>query len=61
MGIEASYCLGKFRRLLDVHFCIEAVEEAMGKHGKPDIFNTDLGSQFTSQAFTVISSSRAES
>ena len=33
-------------------FCIEALEEAMAKHGKPDIFNTDQGSQFTSQAFT---------
>jgi putative transposase len=37
---------------MDVHFCIEAVEEAMEKYGKPDIFNTDQGSQFTSQAFT---------
>jgi putative transposase len=37
---------------MDVHFCIEAVEEAMEKFGKPDIFNTDQGSQFTSQAFT---------
>jgi putative transposase len=37
---------------MDVHFCIEAVEEAMERFGKPDIFNTDQGSQFTSQAFT---------
>lgn len=33
-------------------FCLEAVAEAMARHGKPDIFNTDQGSQFTSVAFT---------
>jgi putative transposase len=37
---------------MEVDFCIEAVEEAMAKHGKPAIFNTDQGSQFTSDAFT---------
>lgn len=37
---------------LDVAFCIEALEEALAKHGKPEIFNTDQGSQFTSLAFT---------
>ena len=37
---------------MEVDFCIEAVEEAMARHGKPDIFNTDHGSQFTSAAFT---------
>ena len=36
---------------LETAFCIEAVDEAMAKHGKPDIFNTDQGSQFTSLAF----------
>jgi putative transposase len=35
-----------------VDFCLEAVEEAIARHGKPDIFNTDQGSQFTSSAFT---------
>jgi putative transposase len=35
-----------------VDFCLEAVEEAMARHGKPGIFNTDQGSQFTSSAFT---------
>jgi putative transposase len=34
-----------------VDFCIEAVEEALAKHGKPEIFNTDQGSQFTSIDF----------
>jgi len=37
---------------MEVTFCLEAVEEALGKHGKPEIFNTDQGSQFTSAAFT---------
>jgi len=35
-----------------VDFCIEAVEEALALHGKPEIFNTDQGSQFTSIDFT---------
>jgi putative transposase len=33
-------------------FCIEAVEEAIARYGKPEIFNTDQGSQFTSEEFT---------
>ena len=37
---------------MEVDFCLEAVEEALAKHGKPDIFNTDQGSQFSSAAFT---------
>ena len=37
---------------MEVDFCLEAVEEAIGRHGKPGIFNTDQGSQFTSAAFT---------
>ena len=37
---------------MDTGFCIEAVEEALERHGPPEIFNTDQGSQFTSEAFT---------
>jgi len=37
---------------MDVSFCIEAFEEALSKNEKPEMFNTDQGSQFTSQAFT---------
>jgi putative transposase len=37
---------------MEASFCIEAVEEALTRHGCPTIFNTDHGSQFTSQAFT---------
>lgn len=38
---------------MDVHFCIEALNKAL-MNGKPEIFNTDQGSQFTSEAFTSI-------
>ena len=37
---------------MDVSFCLEAVEEALSMNEKPEIFNTDQGSQFTSEAFT---------
>ena len=37
---------------IETSFCIEALDEALSKHGKPEIFNTDQGSQFTSEAFT---------
>ena len=37
---------------MEVEFCLEAVEEALTKHGRPGIFNTDQGSQFTSADFT---------
>src|SRR6476469_8698253 len=37
---------------MDTSFCIEALEEAMRIYGRPEIFNTDQGSQFTSEAFT---------
>jgi putative transposase len=37
---------------MEADFCIEAVEEALARYGKPQIFNTDQGSQFTSAAFT---------
>lgn len=36
---------------MDVEFCVETLEEAL-KHGRPEIFNTDQGSQFTSHIFT---------
>ena len=37
---------------MDTAFCLEAVEEALVRYAKPDIFNTDQGSQFTSADFT---------
>jgi putative transposase len=36
---------------LTTDFCLEAVEEALAKYGRPEIFNTDQGSQFTSAEF----------
>jgi putative transposase len=39
---------------LDTAFCIEAVGEALAKYDKPEVFNTDQGSQFTSLAFTAL-------
>jgi putative transposase len=38
---------------MDTAFCLEALEEALAKYGQPEIFNTDQGSQFTSEAFTA--------
>ena len=37
---------------MEASFCVEALEEALAKYGKPEIFNTDQGSQFTGAAFT---------
>ena len=39
---------------IDTEFCIEALEEALAKYGKPEIFNSDQGSQFTSPRFTGV-------
>jgi putative transposase len=37
---------------METAFCVETLEDALARHGKPEIFNTDQGSQFTSSAFT---------
>ena len=39
---------------MEADFCVEALEEALARFGKPEIFNTDQGSQFTSMAFTGV-------
>jgi putative transposase len=39
---------------MDTEFCIEALEEALYKYGKPEVFNSDQGSQFTSPRFTRV-------
>src|SRR6266851_2935607 len=39
---------------LSADFCVEALEEALARFGRPEIFNTDQGSQFTSDAFTGV-------
>lgn len=37
---------------MDTSFCLDALEEAIDRFGRPEIFNSDQGSQFTSEAFT---------
>src|SRR5436190_618404 len=39
---------------LEAAFCVEALEEALARHGQPEVFNTDQGSQFTSHDFTSV-------
>jgi putative transposase len=39
---------------MEASFCVETLEDALARHGKPDIFNTDQGSQFTGEAFTNV-------
>jgi putative transposase len=39
---------------MEASFCVETLEDALARHGKPDIFNTDQGSQFTGAAFTGV-------
>jgi putative transposase len=39
---------------MEASFCVETLEDALAKHGKPEIFNTDQGSQFTGTAFTGV-------
>lgn len=40
--------------VMDTDFCVDALNEALNRHGTPEIFNTDQGSQFTSEAFTSV-------
>jgi putative transposase len=52
MDWHSRYVLAwRLSNTLEVGFCVEALEEALSK-GRPEIFNTDQGSQFTSEAFT---------
>jgi len=39
---------------MDATFCVDCLEDALRQHGKPEIFNTDQGSQFTSESFTNV-------
>ena len=39
---------------MDAEFCVAALEEALARFGRPEIFNTDQGSQFTSPRFTGV-------
>jgi transposase InsO family protein len=44
---------------MEAAFCVETFEDAFARHGRPDIFNTDQGSQFTGSAFTGVLASNA--
>lgn len=44
----------KLSNTMDASFCIDALEDAIENYGAPEIFNTDQGSQFTSDAFTAV-------
>jgi putative transposase len=39
---------------MEAAFCTETLEDALARYGKPDVFNTDQGSQFTGAAFTGV-------
>ena len=53
MDWASRYVLAwRLSNTLDASFCTDALDEALARHGKPEIFNTDQGSQFTSFAFT---------
>ena len=53
MDWASRYVLAwRLSNTLDASFCVEALDEALARHGTPEIFNTDQGSQFTSFAFT---------
>ncbi|CUI05741.1 Mobile element protein [Janthinobacterium sp. CG23_2] len=39
---------------MDASFCVDCLEDALGEHGKPDVFNCDEGTQFRSKAFTDV-------
>ena len=53
-GVGAPPVVGGDAALRDTDFCIEALEEALQRFEAPDIFNTDQGCQFTSDAFTDV-------
>jgi len=50
--VSRSVLAWRLSNTLGAEFCVEALEEALSRHGRPEIFNTDQGSQFTSDGFT---------
>lgn len=48
------FCRRGCRSLWKQAFCVETLEDALARHGKTEIFNTNQGSQFTGQAFTGV-------
>lgn len=56
-----SRCVLSWRlsNTLEADFCVEALQEAIKKHGVPEVFNTDQGTQFTSQDFIGVLTSNS--
>ena len=55
IDLHSRYVLSwRLSNTLDSHFCTEALKEALAKYGKPEIFNSDQGCQFTGEDFTKI-------
>jgi putative transposase len=52
LGTRAMVLAWRLSNTLETTFCLEAVQEALSRYGRPEIFNTDQGSQFTSEDFT---------
>ena len=46
--------MARYLSPMEATFCVETLEDALARHGKPEIFNTDQGSQFTGSAFTGV-------
>ena len=44
----------RISNVMDADFCIEALQETLNRYGTPEIFNSDQGSQFSSEAFTCV-------
>ena len=44
----------KLSNTMEAEFCVDTLEDALARHGKPSIFNSDQGSQFSSEAFTGV-------
>ena len=52
LHLELPFAGSPMLPTMDMHFCLTAVEEAIAGYGKPEMINSDQGSQFTSQVFT---------
>ena len=50
----AEFSPGEFPNTLEPDFCVDAIQEALSRYGRPEIFNTDQGAQFTSNDFVNV-------
>lgn len=53
-GYSRRVLAWRLSNTMTVDFCVDALQEALARQGTPEIFNSDQGSQFTSQAFTSV-------